>query len=227
MEMQKLLNIQRDLKAPKSQYNSFGKYNYRNCEDILEAVKPLCSREGACLTISDEVVQIGERYYIKATAALYDSKTGEEINHVTAYAREEAEKKGMDGSQVTGAASSYARKYALNGLFDIDDTKDADSEDKGSQGSKSGDSGAKAAPAGKQTSGAQKSAQSDEDKLKAAMAMEMTIKNTKYKLGEMSQEQLLYIKNNAKVEKFQEAAAMILSHRFKEQMQEEDDDLPF
>ena len=192
MEMQKLLNIQRDLKAPKSQYNSFGKYNYRNCEDILEAVKPLCSREGACLTISDEVVQIGERYYIKATAALYDSKTGEEINHVTAYAREEAEKKGMDGSQVTGAASSYARKYALNGLFDIDDTKDADSEDKGSQGSKS-----------------------------------MTIKNTKYKLGEMSQEQLLYIKNNAKVEKFQEAAAMILSHRFKEQMQEEDDDLPF
>ena len=95
------------------------------------------------------------------------------------------------------------------------------------QSAKSGNGGAKAAPAGKQTSGAQKSAQSDEDKLKAAMAMEMTIKNTKYKLGEMSQEQLLYIKNNAKVEKFQEAAAMILSHRFKEQMQESDDDLPF
>lgn len=228
MKMQKLLNIQKELKAPKSQYNSFGKYNYRNCEDILEAVKPLCAREGACLTISDDVVQIGERYYIRATTTLYDSETGEVINHVTAYAREEAEKKGMDGSQVTGAASSYARKYALNGLFNIDDTKDADSEAKGEQSAKSSDSGAKAVPASKQTSGAQKSAQSYEEQLKAAMETEITIKGTKYKLGEMSQEQLLYVKNNAKVEKFQEAAAMILNHRFKEQMQEsEDDDLPF
>lgn len=228
MKMQKLLNIQKELKAPKSQYNRFGKYNYRNCEDILEAVKPLCAREGACLTISDDVVQIGERYYIRATTTLYDSETGEVINHVTAYAREEAEKKGMDGSQVTGAASSYARKYALNGLFNIDDTKDADSEAKGEQSAKSSDSGAKAVPASKQTSGAQKSAQSYEEQLKAAMETEITIKGTKYKLGEMSQEQLLYVKNNAKVEKFQEAAAMILNHRFKEQMQEsEDDDLPF
>lgn len=228
MKMQKLLNIQKELKAPKSQYNSFGKYNYRNCEDILEAVKPLCAREGACLTISDDVVQIGERYYIRATTTLYDSETGEVINHVTAYAREEAEKKGMDGSQVTGAASSYARKYALNGLFNIDDTKDADSEAKGEQSAKSSDSGAKAVPASKQTRGAQKSAQSYEEQLKAAMETEITIKGTKYKLGEMSQEQLLYVKNNAKVEKFQEAAAMILNHRFKEQMQEsEDDDLPF
>ena len=228
MKMQKLLNIQKELKAPKSQYNSFGKYNYRNCEDILEAVKPLCAREGACLTISDDVVQIGERYYIRATTTLYDSETGEVINHVTAYAREEAEKKGMDGSQVTGAASSYARKYALNGLFNIDDTKDADSEAKGEQSAKSSDSGAKVTSASKQTSGAQKSAQSYEEQLKAAMETEITIKGTKYKLGEMSQEQLLYVKNNAKVEKFQEAAAMILNHRFKEQMQEsEDDDLPF
>lgn len=228
MKMQKLLNIQKELKAPKSQYNSFGKYNYRNCEDILEAVKPLCAREGACLTISDDVVQIGERYYIRATTTLYDSETGEVINHVTAYAREEAEKKGMDGSQVTGAASSYARKYALNGLFNIDDTKDADSEAKGEQSAKSSDSGAKAVSASKQTSGAQKSAQSYEEQLKAAMETEITIKGTKYKLGEMSQEQLLYVKNNANVEKFQKAAAMILNHRFKEQMQEsEDDDLPF
>ena len=89
MKMQKLINIQKDLKAPKSQYNSFGKYNYRNCEDILEAVKPLCAREAACLTLSDEIVQIGERYYIQATATLYDCETGDIINTVTAYAREE------------------------------------------------------------------------------------------------------------------------------------------
>lgn len=228
MEMQKLLNIQRDLKAPKSQYNSFGKYNYRNCEDILEAVKPLCAREGACLTISDEVVQIGERYYIKATATLYDSKTSEEINHVTAYAREEAEKKGMDGSQVTGAASSYARKYALNGLFDIDDTKDADSDEKSEQPVKSGNTAAKAARSGKETSEAKNPPKSYADALKAAMEMEISIKGVNHKIGEMSQEQLLYIKNNAKSEKIQEAANIVLTHRFQKQMQEtEEDDLPF
>lgn len=228
MEMQKLLNIQRDLKAPKSQYNSFGKYNYRNCEDILEAVKPLCAREGACLTISDEVVQIGERYYIKATATLYDSKTSEEINHVTAYAREEAEKKGMDGSQVTGAASSYARKYALNGLFDIDDTKDADSDEKSEQAVKSGNTAAKAARSGKETSEAKNMPKSYADALKAAMEMEISIKGVNHKIGEMSQEQLLYIKNNAKSEKIQEAANIVLTHRFQKQMQEtEEDDLPF
>lgn len=228
MEMQKLLNIQRDLKAPKSQYNSFGKYNYRNCEDILEAVKPLCAREGACLTISDEVVQIGERYYIKATATLYDSKTSEEINHVTAYAREEAEKKGMDGSQVTGAASSYARKYALNGLFDIDDTKDADSDEKSEQAVKSGNTAAKAAKPGKETSEAKNTPKSYADALKAAMEMEISIKGVNHKIGEMSQEQLLYIKNNAKSEKIQEAANIVLTHRFQKQMQEtEEDDLPF
>lgn len=228
MEMQKLLNIQRDLKAPKSQYNSFGKYNYRNCEDILEAVKPLCAREGACLTISDEVVQIGERYYIKATATLYDSKTSEEINHVTAYAREEAEKKGMDGSQVTGAASSYARKYALNGLFNIDDTKDADSDEKSEQPVKSGNTAAKAAKPGKETSEAKNTPKSYADALKAATEMEISIKGVNHKIGEMSQEQLLYIKNNAKSEKIQEAANIVLTHRFQKQMQEtEEDDLTF
>lgn len=128
MKMQKLLNIQRDLKAPKSQYNSFGKYNYRNCEDILEAVKPLCAREKACLTLSDALVIVGERYYVQASATLYDSESGEAINTVTAYARESESKAGMDASQITGSASSYARKYALNGLFDIDDTKDADAD---------------------------------------------------------------------------------------------------
>ena len=122
---EKLLSVQTALKAPKSQYNAFGKYNYRNCEDILEAVKPLCKEAKALVYLTDELVLIGERYYIKATARFIDVESTDVLNAV-AYAREEETKKGMDGSQVTGASSSYARKYALNGLFDIDDTKDSD-----------------------------------------------------------------------------------------------------
>lgn len=123
---EKLLSVQTELKAPKSQYNSFGKYNYRNCEDILEAVKPILARCKAALFLSDEVVEIGQRIYVKATATLVNVEQPDEKIAVTAYAREEESKKGMDGSQVTGASSSYARKYALNGLFDVDDTKDSD-----------------------------------------------------------------------------------------------------
>ena len=118
---EKLLAIQKELKAPKSQFNSFGKYSYRNCEDILEAVKKHLT--DCVLTISDDVVMIGNRFYIKATATIRDEK---ESISVSAFAREEESKKGMDGAQVSGAASSYARKYSLNGLFLIDDTKDAD-----------------------------------------------------------------------------------------------------
>lgn len=125
--MKELLQIQSELKAPKGQYNSFGKYKYRSCEDILEAVKPLCVKHGVILTLSDEMVQVGERYYIKATARL--QKEGCSDVSVTAYAREALDKKGMDDSQITGTASSYARKYALNGLFCIDDTKDADTDE--------------------------------------------------------------------------------------------------
>ena len=125
---EKLLNIQTELKAPKGQYNSFGKYKYRSCEDILEAVKPICAKNKATLILSDSLENIGDRYYIKATATLIDVESGENLEN-TAYAREEAEKKGMDGSQITGTASSYARKYALNGLFNIDDTKDADTDE--------------------------------------------------------------------------------------------------
>lgn len=125
---EKLLNIQTELKAPKSQYNSFGKYKYRSCEDILEAVKPICAKNKATLILSDSLENIGDRYYIKATATLIDVESGENLEN-TAYAREESEKKGMDGSQITGTASSYARKYALNGLFNIDDTKDADTDE--------------------------------------------------------------------------------------------------
>lgn len=121
--------VQRELKAPKGQRNSYGGYNYRSCEDILEAVKPLTSNFGLILVISDEIEQVGERYYIKATATLSDS-TGSYVSN-TAYAREELTRKGMDASQITGAASSYARKYALNGLFAIDDTKEADATNNG------------------------------------------------------------------------------------------------
>lgn len=121
----KLMNIQQELKVPKGQYNDFGKYAYRSCEDILEAVKPLLKKEKVVLTISDELQYIGNRYYIKATAILIDTES-EAIISNSAYAREEETKKGMDGSQITGASSSYARKYALNGLFGIDDNKDSD-----------------------------------------------------------------------------------------------------
>ena len=121
----KLMLIQTALRAPKNQYNSFGKYSYRSCEDILEAVKPLLLDAGLVLLITDEIVQVGDRYYVKATCHLTD---GEKTMITSAFAREEDAKKGMDGSQVTGAASSYARKYALNGLFCIDDAKDADAQ---------------------------------------------------------------------------------------------------
>ena len=124
--MKKLMEVQKKLKAPKGQFNKFGGYYYRSCEDILEAAKPLCVEAGLLLTVSDEVVMIGERYYVKATAKVTD---GTQEASVTAYAREEENKKSMDGSQITGTASSYARKYALNGLFCIDDTKDADTDE--------------------------------------------------------------------------------------------------
>lgn len=125
---EKLLNVQAELKAPKNQYNSFGKYKYRSCEDILEGLKPVLAKVRATLFITDDLVQIGERYYIKATARFVDAESGESVEN-SAYARESIDKKGMDDSQVTGATSSYARKYALNGLFLIDDTKDADTDE--------------------------------------------------------------------------------------------------
>lgn len=124
---EKLSAIQSALKAPKSQYNQFGKYNYRSCEDILESVKPLLSDQKCALILSDTPELSGDWHYIKSTAKIVDTETGESAEN-TAYARESAVKKGMDDSQITGTASSYARKYALNGLFCIDDTKDADTD---------------------------------------------------------------------------------------------------
>ena len=122
--MKELIEIQRDLKAPKNQYNSFGKYNYRNAEDILEALKPLLAEKNCLLTLNDNIQLIGNRFYIECIATITNQ---ENISvSVKAFAREEETKKGMDGSQVTGASSSYARKYALNGLFLIDDSNDSD-----------------------------------------------------------------------------------------------------
>lgn len=124
--VEKLIAVQTNLKAPKGQYNSFGKYKYRSAEDILNTVKPLNAEQGLLLTLSDEPLLIGDWHYIKATATITD---GETQKSYTAYAREPFTKKGMDDSQITGAASSYARKYALNGLYLIDDTKDADTDE--------------------------------------------------------------------------------------------------
>ena len=135
MILEKLKNIQQELKVNKGQYNSFGGYKYRSCEDILEAVKPLLEKNELVLILNDDLVQVGERYYVKATATLYETKTkaneNDKVDMIsnTAFARESEIKKGMDESQVTGTASSYARKYALNGLFAIDDTKDADTDE--------------------------------------------------------------------------------------------------
>jgi len=137
---QKLMTIQTTLKAPKGQFNTFGKYSYRSCEDILEALKPILAEVGAVVLMSDEVVQIGDRYYIKAVAEIRDTATNRSINN-SAFAREDENKKGMDLAQVTGSVSSYARKYALNGLFAIDDTKESDSTNQHGKGeTQTGDS---------------------------------------------------------------------------------------
>ena len=127
--MKELLQIQSELKAPKGQFNAYGKYKYRSCEDILEAVKPILKKNNCTLLLSDSLIYVGERYYIKATATLVNAE-GKSVS-TEAYAREEETKKGMDASQITGASSSYARKYALNGLLCIDDNKDSDTTNTG------------------------------------------------------------------------------------------------
>lgn len=125
---EKIVNIQKSMKVPKNLYNNFGKYHYRNAETILETAKPLCSEYGVLLTVSDEIVSVGDKNYIKATAKLYDVGSDASVE-THGFAREADTKKGMDDSQITGACSSYARKYALNGLFCLDDTKDADTNE--------------------------------------------------------------------------------------------------
>lgn len=127
--MKELIAIQSELKAPKSQFNKFGGYKYRKAEDILEAVKPLLAKQKCTLTITDDIVMVGNRIYVKSTATIKNEKG--ECETTTGWAREEETKKGMDGSQITGASSSYARKYALNGLFSIDDNADSDTTNDG------------------------------------------------------------------------------------------------
>ena len=125
---QRIINAQNEIKAPKGQFNSFGKYRYRSAEDILEAVKPVLLKYGLYLTVSDEIVPVGDRVYIKAVATIHDTKS-DKTESVQAFAREPIQKKGQDDSQITGATSSYARKYAMNGLFCLDDNKDADTDE--------------------------------------------------------------------------------------------------
>lgn len=211
---EKLLAIQTELKAPKSQYNSFGKYNYRNCEDILEAVKPICKKYNAVLFLTDDIIYVEGRHYVKATATLIDCEKPNEIVCVSANAREEAEKKGMDGSQVTGASSSYARKYALNGLFDIDDTKDSDTTN-------TGDKVAKEKPAGSANNSTASNAQPPKPTAQASGAMSLAQakaycftsgKNANKPFGEASDGFLTWVsqKGNGKAK---EAADIILKNR--------------
>lgn len=127
---EKLMHVQQHLKAPKNQYNDFGSFYYRNCEDIQEALKPVMAEVKAVLLLHDDIIMLGSRYYIKATASFLDTESGEHIDNV-AYAREAEEKSKMDMAQITGSCSSYARKYALNGLFCIDDAKDPDATNNG------------------------------------------------------------------------------------------------
>lgn len=229
---EKLMIIQQELKAPKSQYNLFGKYNYRNCEDILEAVKPLLNKTKTVLILSDRIVNFDAkktyievnsdeeapnriekvdrgRIYIEATAKLLDTESGEAIEN-TAFAREDDDKKGFDAMQLTGATSSYARKYALNGLFAIDDNKDADTTNNGE--------------------GRKKTAQEDRPK-KATPPKKMTYEEacacvtTKgAKFVDLSNDQLRQIADTVKREDWKQAALLILKereHRDLEAMAEE------
>lgn len=216
---EKLQTVQEKLKAPKNQYNKFGQYHYRNCEDIQEAAKPLLKEVKAALIVGDRLVVEGERYYIEATARFIDCETGERVENV-AYAREEREKKGMDAPQVTGSASSYARKYALNGLFCIDDVKDADNQDntgKSSQTTKSRtgrerktetDHPDRAVPGRKITSEEMESVRSLIDKHSAkGLKMDKILKMYQIKdIAEMSADQYEDCMNKLKLYEKEEAA---------------------
>lgn len=204
---EKLLAIQCELKAPKSQYNSFGKYNYRNCEDILEAVKPICKKHNAVVFLSDDIMFVEGRHYVKATATLVDCEKTDSKIIVSASAREEEEKKGADGSQITGASSSYARKYALNGLFDIDDTKDSDTTNHGDNGDKKHT---------KPTTQQPKSSQQEMSLEEAKKVCFSSGNQANIPFGDLKDNQLKWVAQNSKG-KYQQAAAVILMSRQEEQ----------
>lgn len=179
-----LMAVQAELKAPKGQHNSFGKYDYRSAEDIIEAVKPLLKDNGLFLNMSDEVVLVGDRYYIKATVKVVDVVTGESVQ-TSALAREAAQKKGMDESQVTGTASSYARKYALNGLFAIDDNRDADTNEYAAQTRQSA-AGARPSRNAGNSKGAPQGGGSDEIRRKALHGLSEAMKRAGLSKEEVS-----------------------------------------
>lgn len=220
---EKLLNIQAELKAPKSQYNSHGNYNYRSCEDILEAVKPLCVKYKALPLLTDDIVQIGNNTYVKATAGLLDLEGGTPSESITAngFAREAPERKGFDVSQITGAASSYARKYALNALFAIDDTKDADSDETPQEAENKPAGTQKAKPVQKPAQGQNKPLT-----LKEAMQEEVEIKGTSYRLGALREDQLDWIIGHSEG-RTKAAATIIRKEKFKSALEDEQGEIPF
>lgn len=179
-----LMAVQAELKAPKNQHNSFGKYDYRSAEDIIEAVKPLLKDNGLFLNMSDDIVLIGDRYYVKATVKVVDVVTGESVQ-TSALAREASQKKGMDESQVTGTASSYARKYALNGLFAIDDNRDADTDEYARQTSQSA-AGARPSRNAGNSKGVPQGGGSDEIRRKALHGLSEAMKRANLSKEEVS-----------------------------------------
>lgn len=221
MNLQKLINIQRDLNAPKSQYNKFGKFYYRSCEDILGAVKPLCAKEGAAVNIQDTIEVIGTRIYVKATAKLLDGETGNVIAEATAYAREAEQKAGMDDSQITGTASSYARKYALNGLFAIDDAKDADSDETPQSSENKPVQSQSHKPVQKPAQGQNKPLT-----LKEALQEQVEIKGTTYKLKNLNEAQLDWLAGKA-TGRTKAAAELIIKERFESALEDEQGEIPF
>ncbi len=221
MNLQKLINIQRDLNAPKSQYNKFGKFYYRSCEDILGAVKPLCAKEGAAVNIQDAIEVIGTRIYVKATAKLLDGETGNVIAEATAYAREAEQKAGMDDSQITGTASSYARKYALNGLFAIDDAKDADSDETSQSSENKPVQSQSHKPVQKPAQGQNKPLT-----LKEALQEQVEIKGTTCKLKDLNEAQLDWLAGKA-TGRTKAAAELIIKERFESALEDEQGEIPF
>lgn len=210
MELQeKLINIQQKIKVAKSQYSEFGDYWFRSVEDIQSALKPICQEERAVCTCSDELVMIGERYYVKATATLYDLDSSNKIESY-AFAREELEKKKLDGSQLTGVASSYARKYALGGLLQLDDNKDSDGLPK--DDNKDSDK--------KKKETEKKSTKQEQPKvevmtLEKAKEVTFEAKGKVYKVGECSNEQLFYLRDNIKDEELLDAVKLVLMDKAK------------
>lgn len=219
--VQKLLNIQNELKCAKTQFNEYGQYYYRNCEDILEAVKPLCKKYQTVLRLYDEIVLIGDRYYVKAYAVLSDTEDGNECDDImnVSYAREEENLKGMTGAQLTGSTSSYARKYALNGLFNIDDTKDADFTNTGDKDKK---------PPQNDKKGTTQPATPAPMTLHIAENITALKGDKKVKFKELTTEELEKLAAQDKRKDWQEAANLILDFKVKQEQEKfKNGDLPF